>query len=173
MAVIVRGAFWEFSKGRVWAELGRDLLILAGSYITVTIGAFIVNLFHAPVLLDADCQKEIGRLSEQLASPDKAQADHLRALLAKLNDNGKAILNLALFHEELTYKLMEASGISSAVIQDGIRNCLDIGLLHWQNTHPDPTSPLSWMSDVYWISPDIRSPLRRLLYMTEFTKRSG
>jgi hypothetical protein len=127
------------------------------------IGAFLVNLFRAPALLDADLQKEIGRLSEQLALPDKAQADHLRTLLAKLNDNGRAILNLALFHDELTYKIMEASGISHDVIRDGTRNCLDAGLLHWENNHPDPTSALRWLSDVYWVSPEIRPALKRLL----------
>jgi len=161
--IIIRGAFWEFSGVKVWAELVRDLLIFTGSYVTVTIGAFVINLFRAPALLDADFQKEIRRLSTELELPDKAQADHLRSLLAKLNDNGKAILKIALFHDELTYAIMQASGISSDVMREGIRNCMDAGLLHWQNNHPDPMSPLRWTSDVYWVPSDVRLPLKRLL----------
>jgi len=162
---IITALFWVAIRGwKGWLELLYAALLGVGIFFVSWGIAFLVSLAYAPVQLDAALQSEISQLSEQLALPDKAQADHLRALLAKLNENGKAILSLALFHEELTYKLMEASGISQDVIQDGIRNCMDAGLLHWQNNHPDPMSPLRWLSDVYWVSSEIRAPLKRLLH---------
>jgi hypothetical protein len=126
--------------------------------------AFFVSLARAPAQLDDTHRKEIVRLSEQLELPDKAQENHLRGLMAKLDENGRAILNLAVFHEELTYRIMQSSGLSQEVIQKGTRNGLDSGLLHYGNNSSDPMSPLRWMSDFYWVSPEIRTPLKRLLY---------
>jgi hypothetical protein len=102
MGMIVRAVSWEFSHTEGWHELVLDLSIFAGCYAAVSITAFIVNLFRAPALLDAACQKEINRLSAELEFPDKAQAEYLRGLLMKLSDSGKAVLRFALFHEEIT-----------------------------------------------------------------------
>lgn len=164
MGIIVRGAFWEFSKTRLWAELLRDCLIFIGSYITVIIGAFIVNLFRAPALLDADCQKEIRRLSAELELPDKEQAEYLRGLIGKLSGNGRAVLRFALFHEEITTKQLSTVLPSWEDVQKGYRECLDLGLLKWRNDCPDRTNPMIWAYDAYWVPDDFRTPLKRILY---------
>jgi hypothetical protein len=151
-------------KKKIESEILLDLAILAGCYLAVTFAAFVVNLFRDPALLDAEAQNKISRLSAELELPDKAQAEHLRSLIAKLDGNGVAILKLALFHEQLNYRLMESSGLSHEERQRGIHNCLDSGLLRYQNNYPDYTSPLRWLGDIYYVSPEIRAPLKRLLY---------
>lgn len=163
MGIITRIALLEFGN-KALQEIKLDTAIFIGSYITATVFSFLINLVRVPALLDADRQKEISLLSEQLEMPDKAKADHLRQLLAKLNDDGRAVLNLALFHDELNYKIMDAAGLSPEVIQKGTRNCLDSGLLHHGNSSPNSSMGLWWMGDFYWISPEIRIPLNRLIH---------
>jgi len=163
MALLTRFTLWELSaKNKIGREIVLDLMILAGCYVAVSIGAFIVNLFRAPALLDAECQREIARLSQQLELPDKARADHLRFLLSKLGKNGRAVLEFALFREEINYQHMTAGGLSDETILTGIRECIDAGLLIWRNDNP--SSMMSWVYDVYWIPPDFRTPLRTLFY---------
>jgi len=163
MGIITRIALLEFGK-KALEEVKLDTMIFIGSYITATIFSFLINLVRVPALLDAECQREIRRLSAVVEGPDKAQADHLRQLLAKLNDEGLTVLKLALFHDELNYKIMDAAGLSPETIQKGTRNCLDSGLLHWGNNSPNSSMGLWWMGDFYWISPEIRLPLSRLIH---------
>ena len=103
MAVIVRLAFWRFTSqttwNGVWHELWRDLLIIVGSYAAVILGSFIVNLFRAPALLDAESQQEINRLAFALALPDAALADHLRGLLVHTSEDARKVLKLAVLYE--------------------------------------------------------------------------
>jgi hypothetical protein len=162
MGIVIRGAFWEFAKTKIWAELTRDLLIFIGSYITVTIGAFVVNIFRVPALLDAECRQETLRLSQQLELPDKAQADYLCGLIAKLSDSGKAVIRLALHHQEVSFQQMKIEGLSDDALRTAVQECFSIGLLRHRNDMP--SSALYWLGDVYWIPEEFHVPLKRLLY---------
>jgi hypothetical protein len=165
VGIILRSAIWEFSaRPKVWHELVLDLSILVGCYATVSIAAFIVNLFRTPALLDADCQKEIADLSAKLELPDKAQADYLRGLVSKLSDQGKAILRFALLHEEITNKQLSTILPSWPEVEKGYRECLDLGLLKWRNDCPERNHPMIWVYDAFWVPDTFRTPLQRILY---------
>lgn len=167
MGTIVRVVSWELSHRKGWHELVLDLLIFVGCYATVSIAAFIVNIFRVPALLDAACQKEINRLSAELEFPDKAQAEYLRGLLMKLSDSGKAVIRFALFHEEISHKQLSTVLPSWDDVEKGYRECLDLGLLKWRNDCPDRTHPMIWAYDAYWVPEDFRIPLKRILYEAE------
>lgn len=164
---IITALFWEIVKGwRGWWDLLYAVLL---GFVIFFVGwaiAFLVSLARAPAQLDDACHKEILRLTEQLGMPDKAQEDHLRSLLAKLNEDGLAVLRVALFHDEVKYKTMQAAGLSNEVIERGTRNALDSGLLNWRNDG-GRGSAFWWQYDVYWVSPEIRPLVRRLLHTTD------
>ena len=146
-----------------------DLLyaVLLGFVIFVVgwVIAFFVSLARSPSQLDDACHKEILRLIEQLSMPDKAQEDHLRGLVAKLNEEGLAVLRVALFHDEVKRTILKAAGLSDDVVNKGTRNAIDSGLLNWRNDAPH--SAFWWQFDVYWVSPEIRALVRRLLPTTD------
>jgi hypothetical protein len=163
MGIIVRSAYWEFSATKKTGhELVLDLLILAGCYAAVSMVAFIVNLFRAPGLLDAECQKKIADLSVKLELPDKAQADYIRGLVSKLSENAKVILRLALFHEEINNKQLSAVLPAWEQTREGCRECLKLDLLKWGNSSglSDPAG----LHDAYWVPDNLREPLKRILY---------
>jgi hypothetical protein len=165
MSVIVQTALWKFGKLHLkWSDLGQTLTIFAGGYVTAVIGSFTVNLFRAPALLDRECQQAIKRLSQELELPDQAQADHLRGLVAKLGDKGKVVLKFALLHEEITHQQMKIEGLPCQDVQQGCRECLNLGLLKCRNDCPDRTNPMIWSYDVFWVPPEFSVPLKRLLY---------
>jgi hypothetical protein len=65
--VIVRVALWHFHRITLtWTEVLINLLIIAGSFGIVLLGAFIVNLFRAPPLLDRKRSEENAALIERL-----------------------------------------------------------------------------------------------------------
>jgi type VI protein secretion system component VasK len=164
MAVIVRLALWHFRQVKLSsADVWADLVIIVGSYGAVVLASFVWNWFRTPALLDAEAQREIKRLSEKLELPDKAQAEYLRGLLAKLSDNGKAVLRFALFHEEITNKQLSTVLPSWEDVQNAYQECLDSGLLKWRNDCPDQTNPMIWAYDCYWVPSEFRIPLQRLL----------
>ena len=150
MSIIVQAALWKFGKIHLdWSDLGRTLLIFAGSYVTAILGSFVVNFFRAPALLDGEYHQELIRLSLELELPDKAEADYLRGLIAKLSDSGKAVLQFALLHEEITNKQLSTVLPSWEDVQKGYRECLDQGLLKWRNDCPDRTNPMIWAYDSF------------------------
>ena len=66
-AVIMRLALWRFHQITLtWAEVRINLLIVAGSFVIVLLGSFIVNLFRAPALLDRERSEENAALIERL-----------------------------------------------------------------------------------------------------------
>lgn len=119
MGILARIAGWEFSKTQIVHELIRDILIFTGSYSTAVVGSFLINLIRVPALLDADCQKELKRLSVELEAPDKAQAEHLRGLLSQLTENGKAVLRYCLFYEDVNLPRMKIAGLTDKDMDDG------------------------------------------------------
>lgn len=165
---IITALFWEVVKGwRGWLDLLYAALLGVAIFFTGWVIAFFVSLARAPGQLDDTYRKEILRLTKQLEIPDKAQEDHLRGLLAKLNENGLAVLRVALFHDEVNSKKMGAAGLSNEVIENGTRNALDSGLLNWRNDAPG--SPFRWVFDVYWVSPEVRVTLKKLLHTADAT----
>jgi hypothetical protein len=75
--IIVRLALWRFHRLTLtWAEVWITLLTIVGSYGIVVLGAFVVNLFRAPVLLDRERVGEIAIITATL----KQQADDIAAL---------------------------------------------------------------------------------------------
>jgi hypothetical protein len=70
--IIVRLALWHFHRLTLtWAEVWITLLTIVGSYGIVVAGAFIVNLFRAPVLLDNERAGEIRALAQRLKETEK------------------------------------------------------------------------------------------------------
>jgi hypothetical protein len=106
-AVIVRLALWHFHRlTSTWVEVWITLLTIAGSYGIVVAGAFVVNLFRAPGLLDKERADEIGVLTdtvkqrtdenavlaEKLKTPDLLNKQKaLRITFAKLMEEGRAL----------------------------------------------------------------------------------
>lgn len=93
MALFTRIALWRL-HGRPlrWAELGEDLLIIAGCYVVVIVVSFVINFFRAPgVLADRQKQKyaeletENARLRKALA-PTAAQERILQLVSDKIKD---------------------------------------------------------------------------------------
>ena len=83
--IIVRLALWHFHRLTLtWAEVWITLLTIVGSYGIVVIGAFVVNLFRAPGLLDKERAYEIAALSDEL----KQRTEENTALTEKLNTPG-------------------------------------------------------------------------------------
>jgi hypothetical protein len=79
--VIVRVALWHFHRLTLtWAEVWITLLTIVGSYGIVVSGAFIVNLFRAPGVLDKERADEIAEVTEKL----RQQTGQLAALTEKL-----------------------------------------------------------------------------------------
>jgi len=78
--IFVRLALWHFHRLTLtWAEVLITLLTIIGSYGIVVLGAFAVNLFRAPVLLDRERIDEIAVVTDTL----KQQADEIAALTKK------------------------------------------------------------------------------------------
>jgi hypothetical protein len=168
MGLLTRFALWEFStKTKIGREIILDMLILAGCYVVVSVGALLVNLFRAPALLDAECQHKIEHLSEQLELPDKAQAEHLRALLSQLSENGKAILRYCLFSEDVNLPHMKIDGLTDQDMDNARKECLELGLLRWRCDAPDSASPGRWFYQFVWVPQEFHLPLKRLLYSLE------
>ena len=69
--VIVRLALWHFHRiTLMWAEVSINLLIIAGSFVIVLLGAVIVNLFRATALLDRERSEENAALAERLITAE-------------------------------------------------------------------------------------------------------
>jgi hypothetical protein len=175
MAVIVRVAFWRFAQTQaswngVWAEVWRDLLIIVGSYATVVLGSFVVNLFRAPSLLDAECQHEIGRLTSELDLPDKDKANHVQWLLAQVGEDAKNILRLAMHYDFIeTQQIFKIQGLSDwDALQETLEECRSVDLLRVKHEEIDPSSMMAIANQkhFYYIQPEFRETLKRLLYTT-------
>ena len=91
--VIVRLALWHFHRLTLtWAEVWITLLTIVGSYGIVVIGAFVVNLFRAPWLLDAERAQEIVTLTDKLKSTDPLNRQkQTNVLFANLMDKGQVL----------------------------------------------------------------------------------
>jgi hypothetical protein len=92
-AVIMRLALWHFHQITLtWAEVWINLLIIAGSFAIVLLGAFVVNLFRVPGLLDAERADEIAALTARLkiAEPLNKQKE-IRITFANLIREGHAL----------------------------------------------------------------------------------
>jgi hypothetical protein len=73
-AIIVRLFLLRFHQLKLtWADAWNDLLIIVGSYTTVLIMSFVVNLFRAPVLLVQDRANEITSLTGKLKLVESSQ----------------------------------------------------------------------------------------------------
>ena len=81
VGILARIGLLEFGRFKLWQEFLTDVGIFIASYVTVVVGAFIVNMIRVPALLDAECQHEISRLTSALEFPDTVLADHVRSLL--------------------------------------------------------------------------------------------
>jgi hypothetical protein len=69
--VIARLALWRFHQITLaWADVWINLLIIAGSFVIVLLGAFIVNLFRATALLDRERSRTAERGDGELAEED-------------------------------------------------------------------------------------------------------
>lgn len=82
MAVIVRFAYWEFGRARIWRELIGDVAILVSSYALVFVASFLWNLFRATAILDAEHQ----------AAMEKSQAEW-RAQMTDLEGKWRVALD--------------------------------------------------------------------------------
>ena len=106
-ALIVRLVLWHSHRLTLtWAEVWITLLTIAGSYGIVVAGAFAVNLFRAPGLLDKELAHEIAvlndtvtqkteetaLLTEKLKTPDPLNRQKaIRITFAKLMEEGRAL----------------------------------------------------------------------------------
>ncbi len=168
MGILVRSAFWELAKHRIWAELFRDLLIFTGSYVTVVVGAFVINMFRATALLDNDRKIEIDTLSLRLELPDKAQTEHVAALLGQVGDKGKELIKFVLLDDEEVSmaRMRQIRGLSHAEIYTIGNQCHEVGLLKFRSD----TKDIAWQSSQYWnqsyysVTKANREILKRLPY---------
>jgi hypothetical protein len=85
-AVIMRLALWSIHRvSLTWTEVWINLFIIAGSYVIVFIGAFVVNLFRAPWLLDAERAQQIAVVAEKL----EQRTGELASLTEKLEASNR------------------------------------------------------------------------------------
>jgi len=71
-AIIMRVALWHFDRITLtWADVWISLRIIAGSFVIVLLGAFIVNLFRAAPLLDRKRSVDNAALIEKLRLADQ------------------------------------------------------------------------------------------------------
>jgi hypothetical protein len=100
--ILVRVALWHYHRlPLTWADVWITLLTIVGSYGIVVLGAFVVNLFRAPGLLDNERAYEIAALSNNLRRKtednsvlaEKLQTinrqKEIRVTFAKLMEEGK------------------------------------------------------------------------------------
>ena len=81
----------------LYAALLGILIFLSGWGIV-----FIVSFVHAPTVLDAECQRTVRQLSEELDAPDKMLESHLTKLLGKVGKAGERIVCFVLLDDELS-----------------------------------------------------------------------
>jgi hypothetical protein len=159
MAVIVR--LWHFRQVKLSsADVWADLLIIVGSYGAVVLALFAWNWFRAPALLDAECQQEISRLKSELDLPDKALADHLRALLAQVGENAMKVLRLVVLHDVIETPHVKIEGLSREAVRDACLECVSAGLFRLDYEAVDPSR------GCYQVPSEFRETLKRLLYTT-------
>ncbi|MGA2989545.1 MAG: hypothetical protein ABSD88_03640, partial [Candidatus Korobacteraceae bacterium] len=164
MAIIVRVAFWGFAQVQLtWSGVGhellRDLLIVVICYAIATAGSFCFNLIRVPALIDADYRSEVGRLSEELALPDKELAEHITELLNQVSDVDKKIVWLILMHGEITRPHVKVPEVTWEQTWKSLEKCIDVGLLRIGNPG-NPSSGALWQLSVsYYVPPEFRDSL--------------
>jgi hypothetical protein len=139
-------------------------------YGTVVVILCLLSAGRAPAVLDAECQKEIGRLNAKLDLPDKAKADHVRYLLALVSEDAKNILRLAMHYDFIeTQQIFKNQGLSWDALQKVLQECKSADLLRVDYEVVDPSSMLARANQKsFWhVQPEFRETLRRLLYSVQ------
>jgi hypothetical protein len=99
MALVMALAFWKFgSTNLTAANLMRNLTIIVGSYLAAWVLSFIVNIVHAPVLLDHDRANEIAGLTVRLQQAEAVAKENidrkeLENRFAALTQQGRGLVN--------------------------------------------------------------------------------
>jgi hypothetical protein len=142
------------------ASVGWPYLVLIG-------GLCLLSAFRAPAQIDAESQRLIKTLSEQLELPNKALADHLRGLLAQVSENAKTVLRFVLLHEEIDTPHLKIEGLSFTDTQKAQYECVTVGLIRINQVgDPGPFSLRAMLGahEFYYVPPEFRPTLQRLLY---------
>jgi len=122
--------------------------------------AFFVSLLRAPAQLDAECQQQVQKLAAELELPDKALADYLIGLLNQTEDAEIKVMKFMLFHEEIDRPHIKIPKMEWKEIDVALRHCVEIGLLCIRSE--GSAGSFLWMN-FYWIPPEFRETLKRLL----------
>jgi hypothetical protein len=147
----IRG--WSSWRDMHYAPLLAILIFLSGWGIV-----FVVAFFLAPAGLDAQSQRTIADLSQQLEMPDKAVADHLRQLLAGLGNNGREALKFILHYDEVSRRQVKLGLLSWEETTKAIDECLDAGLIECRHQ----IFAGAYFA-FYWVPESFRPALKRIL----------
>lgn len=160
VSAIVPAIFWAAIRG--WTSW-RDMLYTAPLGIIIFLSewgiVFVVGFLRAPAALDAQSQRTIADLSQQIEMPDKAVADHLGQLLAGLGNNGREALKFILLYDEVARRQVKLGSLSWEETTKAIDECLDAGLIECRHeVHA------SAYFAFYWVPDNFRPTLKRILY---------
>ena len=134
-------------------------------YLILVFGLCLLSAFRAPAQLDAEHRGKIAQLSSELELPDKAQAEYLRAHVAKLSENAKAIMRFVLIiGDEVSKQDLSTVLPSWDEVYKAYRQCLDLKLLKTRNDATDMASAMTGRYEVFWVPDEFRLPLKRILY---------
>lgn len=157
---IVTAIFWVAITG--WTSW-RDILYAALPGILIFLSGwgivFVVGFLLAPAALDAQSQRTIADLSQQLEMPDKAVADHLSQLLAGLGNNGREALKFILLYDEVARRQVKLGSLSWEETTKAIDECLDAGLIDCRHE-----LHASAYFAFYWVPENFRPTMKRILY---------
>jgi hypothetical protein len=144
-AVIVRLALWRFHHVTLsWAEVWITLLTIVGSYGIVIAGAFIVNLFRAPALLDQERADEIAALTKEnealkhnqagpeVSSQELRRREIVSAEAAKLDDIDRKILRYIHDHGQIHARILDQQ-FGDMALQSFVAKATRAGLISYAN----------------------------------------
>jgi len=172
-APVLTVIFWILIRGwRGWLETVHACLLGIVIFFFGWGIVFCLSIVRAPAQLDEDCQNTIKKLREELELPDKALTDHLTELLERVGNDGKEVMRFAVLHDEFTHQHLKVKGLSSRQISEAVRLCVSEGLLHSRTERTEFfTVPIT--THYYWMSPEFRLTLKRLLYSTNDSRPQG
>ena len=127
---------------------------------------FVISLACAPAQLDAECQTKINELTDKLALPDQALAEHLRGLLAQISEDAKKFLQIAVLYDVFDTRQLQVEGLSFDEIWDASKECKSLGLLtiEWEDVDTSSPAAVQNMRLFCRVPPEFRETLKRLLY---------
>ena len=159
---IVTAIFWVIIKGWTgWREMLYAALLGILIFLTGWGIVFVVGFLRAPAALDAQSQRTIADLSQQLELPDKVLAEHLGQLLTGVGDNGRELLKFILLYDEVPRDQVKLGSVSSEETNKTISECADAGLI---NRRIEVYGSGAISLGFYSVPEGFRPTLKRMLY---------